>query len=79
MTHMSGLALFDYLTGRTDLTTQETDHLQDCSDCREEAVRLRRIIATYGDIEKARRSVASGQEEEEKPLSAGEPPDTYAA
>jgi hypothetical protein len=54
MSHMSALGLFDYVAGRADLTTQEAEHLQDCDDCRDEVMELRRVIKDFGDIEKAR-------------------------
>lgn len=58
MTHISELALFDYVAGKADLTTEETDHLQDCDDCRDEAMALRRIVDDSADIEKARHFLA---------------------
>jgi hypothetical protein len=70
MAHMSALALFDYVAGKADMTTQETEHLQDCDDCRDQAMELRRVIQDSGDIEKARRFLA----EEGKLPSATEPP-----
>lgn len=70
MGHMSVLGLFDYVAGKADLTAQETEHLQDCDDCRDEAMELRGIVQDSGDIEKARRFLA---EEGKLPL-ATEPP-----
>ena len=70
MAHISELALFDYVAGKTDLTTQETEHLQDCSDCRDEVMGLRRVVEDSADIEKARHFLA---EQGKLPL-AGEPP-----
>jgi hypothetical protein len=70
MAHMSELGLFDYVAGKADLTDQETDHLQDCDDCRDLAMELRRVIQDSGDIERARRFLA---EEGKLPLAA-EPP-----
>jgi hypothetical protein len=58
MSHMSPLGLFDYLAGRSDLTTQETEHLQDCDDCRDAAVEMRRVIKESGDISNVRRFLA---------------------
>jgi hypothetical protein len=58
MSHMSELGLFDYLAGTGDLTTQEADHLQDCDDCRDLAVEIRRVIQDAGDVSKARRYLA---------------------
>jgi len=55
MPHISEIGLFDYLAGKTDLSVQEIEHLQDCDDCRDEAVLLRRAIQDCGDIERARR------------------------
>src|SRR6266571_1201884 len=44
MGHISTLGLFDYLAGKVDLTTEETEHLQDCDDCRDEAIDGKRFI-----------------------------------
>jgi len=54
MAHISELGLFDYLAGTADLTAQEMEHLQDCDDCSELAVDMRRIIQDSPDISKAR-------------------------
>ena len=55
MPHISEIGLFDYVAGRTDLTAQEIEHLQDCDDCRDEAALLQRAIQDCGDVETARR------------------------
>ena len=70
MAHISDLALFDYIAGSADLTTQETEHLQDCDDCRDETVELRRIIQDSGDIKKTRQFLI----EEGKLPPAEQPP-----
>ena len=54
MAHMSELGLFDYVTGKADLTSQEAEHLQDCDDCSNLALEMRGIIEDSGDIDKAR-------------------------
>jgi hypothetical protein len=54
MAHISELALFDYLAGKSDLTTEEVTHLQECGDCNEQAIQFREAINTYGNISKAR-------------------------
>ena len=56
--HISELTLFDYVAQTRDLTTQETEHLQECDDCRNQAIELRRFIQESGDIDKARRLLA---------------------
>jgi len=70
MGHISTLGLFDHVSGKADLTTEEAEHLQDCDDCRDEAMGLRRVIQDSADIDKARRFLA---EEGKLPLSP-EPP-----
>jgi hypothetical protein len=69
MGHISALGLFDYLSGKSDLTAQEIEHLNDCDDCREEALELRCVIEDSAEIEKARRFLA-----EEGRLPLTEPP-----
>jgi hypothetical protein len=64
---MSSLALFDYLTGKNDLPTQDIEHLQECADCREHALQLRRGIEDRGDIEKVRRELVLQQQEQDQP------------
>ena|SRR5438128_9735897 len=54
MAHISELALFDYVAGKADLTTEETEHMQDCDDCRDEVISLRHVIEDSADIDKAR-------------------------
>jgi len=58
MGHISALGLFDYLAGKADLTTEETEHLQDCDDCRDDAIEMRRVLQDSADIEKARHFLA---------------------
>ena len=70
MSHMSALALFDHIAGTADLTTQETEHLQDCDDCRHLAVMLEDVLEDSSDIAGARRYLA---EQGTLPLSS-EPP-----
>jgi len=70
MAHISDLALFDYAAGKTDLTTQETEHLQDCDDCREEFIEFQRVFRDSADTQKTRNFLAEG---EDLPLPA-EPP-----
>ncbi len=62
MGHISMLALFDHLTGKTELATQELEHLQDCADCREQAAQLQSEIAEAGDVERVRRSLSDESE-----------------
>lgn len=78
MPHMSALALFDYLTAQADLTTQEFEHLQECADCREHALQLRRQIEVHGSIDKARRAVVAA-ENESRTVTDLPDKDTYAA
>ena len=68
MSHISELDLFDHVAGKADLTTQESEHLQDCGDCRERAMEMRRLAQDY-NVEKARRILA-----EEGDLPATEAP-----
>jgi len=75
MGHISALGLFDYLSRKSDLTEQEIQHLNDCDDCREEALELRRVIQDSAEIEKARRFLA---EEGKLPLGAEPPAETHA-
>ena len=70
MGHISALALFDHLARKADLTSEESEHLQDCDDCRGEALEMRRVVQDSTDVEKARRFLA---EEGKLPL-ATEPP-----
>ena len=74
MGHISTLGLFDYLSGKSDLTSQEIEHLNDCDDCQEEALELRRVIQDSAEIEKARRLLA---EEGRLPLGAESPAETH--
>src|SRR5437867_8704179 len=76
MSHISELALFDYVAGKADLTTSETEHLQECDDCREEIIALRRGVGQSANIEKARKFLA---EEGELPLSAEPPKEIHEA
>ncbi|HYR44490.1 MAG TPA: hypothetical protein VER98_15780 [Terriglobia bacterium] len=57
MSHISELDLFDYVAGKADLTTQGAEHLQDCGDCRERAMELRRLAQDH-NVEKTRRLLA---------------------
>ena len=70
MSHISELALFDYVADKTNLNTAETEHLQDCGDCQDEVISLRRVVQDSADIEKARRFLA---EEGNVPLPADPP------
>ncbi len=54
MTHISELALFDYVAGKADLTGKEIEHVKECYDCREEIVTMRRLVEESPDIDKAR-------------------------
>jgi predicted anti-sigma-YlaC factor YlaD len=74
MGHISALGLFDYLAGKADLTTQETEHLQDCDDCRDDAIEMRRVLQDSADIEKARHFLA---EEGKLPLGTEPPKETH--
>ncbi|MCA1837663.1 MAG: hypothetical protein LC674_02495 [Actinobacteria bacterium] len=42
MAHISELALLEYVAGKADLTTEEQDHLQECDECQEGVIRMRR-------------------------------------
>jgi len=55
MPHISQLGLFDYVAGKADLTVQDIEHLQECDDCRDEAMLFERAIQDCGDTETARR------------------------
>jgi hypothetical protein len=70
MGHISELALLDHLSGSVELTTQEHEHLEDCADCRELAIEVRRMIADSGGAGNARRILG----EEGTLPSANEPP-----
>jgi predicted anti-sigma-YlaC factor YlaD len=70
MAHISELALFDYVARKADLSTEENEHLQECDDCRDEVIGLRRVVQDSADIEKTRRFLA---EQGDLPL-ASEPP-----
>ncbi len=54
MAHISELALFDCVARKADLTTEETEHLQHCDDCRDDVIRLRRVVQDSTDINKTR-------------------------
>ena len=58
MAHISVLGLFDYVTGKGDLTTAETEHLQECDDCRDELGRVATSCSRFPDIEIARHFLA---------------------
>ena len=66
MAHISELALFDYAARKTDLTSEETEHLQECDDCWDEVMALRRVVQDSADVDKARHLLA---EEGELPLA----------
>jgi hypothetical protein len=58
MAHISELALLNYVSGRTDLTSAETEHLQNCDDCRNDVLELQRrtydpaeIVKAHGDLD----------------------------
>ena len=74
MAHISELGLFDYLAGTADLTTQETEHLQDCDDCRDQALEFRRLIQDSGNITKARQFLA---EEGKLPVGTDSPKEIH--
>jgi hypothetical protein len=44
MAHISELGLLDYVAGKSDLTTEESEHLKDCEDCSEQALEMRHRI-----------------------------------
>src|SRR5436190_13688758 len=52
MAHISELALFDYVAGKADLTTEETEHLQDCDDCGDEVIAMHHVVLDSADIDK---------------------------
>jgi hypothetical protein len=58
MGHISELALFDYIAGKADLSTEEREHLADCADCREEVIELDRFVQDSPDVEKTRQFLA---------------------
>ena len=66
--------LLKLLAGKADLTTEETHHLQDCDDCREDAIEMRRVLQDSADIEKARHFLA---EEGKLPLGTEPPKETH--
>ena len=70
MAHVSELALFQYLAGEAELTSEQLAHLNECDDCEERAVELRRVIEYSDDISKVKRLLV---EQEELPMP--EPPD----
>ena len=76
MAHISELALFDYVAGKADLTTEETEHTQDCDDCRDEVMLLRHVIEDSADIDKARHFLA---EQGKLPLAAEPPKEVHEA
>jgi predicted anti-sigma-YlaC factor YlaD len=58
------------VAGKADLTTEEIEHIQDCDDCRDETMTMRRAVQDSADIEELRRFLA-----EEGQLALGaEPP-----
>jgi predicted anti-sigma-YlaC factor YlaD len=65
MAHISELALFDYAARKADLTVEETGHLEECDDCREEVIALKRVMNESADLQKTRKILA---EEGELPL-----------
>ena len=70
MAHISLLAMFDYLLGKADLTSQELEHLRDCADCCAAAAELRCVIHDSSDLSKARSLLA----EEGSPPLPEDPP-----
>jgi hypothetical protein len=70
MAHISELALFQYLAGEAELTSEQLAHLSECDDCEERAVEFRRVISYSGDISKAKRVLV-----EEEELPTPEPPE----
>jgi hypothetical protein len=66
MGHISELALFDYISGKADLTTEEREHLLECADCREEVIELERFVQASPDVKKAKQLLA---EDGELPLT----------
>jgi hypothetical protein len=58
MAHISELALFDYVLGKSDLTTEENEHLKECDDCREELIEFRDVVKHAPDVQKTRRILA---------------------
>jgi hypothetical protein len=70
MAHISELALFDFAAGKADLTLEEKQHVEECDDCREEFIVLKRAIGESADVEKTRKILA---EEGELPVP-DEPP-----
>jgi hypothetical protein len=72
MAHISELALFDSAAGKADLTLQEQQHVEECDDCREEFIALRRVIEESADLEKTRKILADEGElpvPDEPPIS----------
>ncbi|PYS07605.1 MAG: hypothetical protein DMG15_29875 [Acidobacteria bacterium] len=76
MAHISELALFDYAARKTDLTSEETEHLQECDDCRDEVMALRRLVQDSADVDKTRHFLA---EEGKLPLVPEPPKEIHEA
>ena len=76
MAHISELALFDYVARKADLTTEEIEHIQDCDDCRDEVISLRRVVDDSPDIDKARHFLA---EQGKLPLAPEPPKEVHEA
>jgi hypothetical protein len=76
MAHISELALFDYVARQADLTTEEIEHIQDCDDCRDEVMSLRRVVEDSSDIDKARPFLA---EQGKLPLAPEPPKEVHEA
>jgi hypothetical protein len=62
------------VAGKADLTTEETEHLVECDDCRIEVMGLQRVVEGLPDIDKARRFLA---EEGTLPLAAQAPKEIH--
>lgn len=62
MGHISMLGLFDYVAGRANLAGWESDHLQECYHCSQQAAELQRIAEDSIDISKARGFLAEYQQ-----------------
>jgi len=67
---------FDYAARKTDLTSEETEHLQECDDCRDEVMALRRLVQDSADVDKTRHFLA---EEGKLPLVPEPPKEIHEA
>jgi hypothetical protein len=58
MSHISELTLFDYVSGKAGLTTEEIEHLSECDDCQQDLIEVECVAQDSPDLEKARQLLA---------------------